>query len=306
MKAIAIHSTAQVPPASRLRQSLRLAAAALLSASLAVQPVLADPAADALARYQARHAHALTIEQELKQRVAALERQDAEASARSAQLQVRLGELIQQRQANDAAIGSMQAEMAGKEQLVGEARARMGQLEQQLRQVEAKIRENEGNKWTCYVPFAVFYCLFADLIGQRNALENQRRAFHVHLQAVERDRDAAQARLNQLQRQRGMVGAEQARVQAEADGVVQQLKVVHAELSRSRESYQSHRMSLDTFSAELKQVETLPPTDRAGVIERRLTRLDADLASQMGQACSLFTGGGAPLPEPVRQACALA
>lgn len=304
MNATAIHAPAR--GATRARIALGLAAVALL-ANLAVQPVRAQPGdTDALARYQARQAHALAIEQELRHRVAALEQQDAALGARSGQLQRQLGELLQARQANDAEILRLQAEAEGKEKLLAEAHARVGHLEQQLREVQRKIDEYERNKWTCYVPFAQIYCLVVELMGQRNGLEQQRRAFIIHLQAVQRDRDAAQARLEQVRRARGAFDAQQARLKGEADAVVQQLQALHAELARSREAHQRQRVSLDSFSAELKQVEALPPSDRPGVIERRLNRLDAQLAGEMGQACQLFGGEGPPLPEPVRRACALA
>ena len=307
---IAIHSPGEANFASRFRRSLRLAVAALLSLSLVGQPALAQgdtsPATgDALARYQARHAHALTIEQELKQRVAVLERQDAALSAQSAQLQLQLGESLRRRQANDDAIRRLEAEAAAKQQLVADAHARMGQLQRDREAIEQRIRDNKDKEWTCYVPFAQIYCLVADLMGQRNALAQQWNQVVVLLQALERESAFANARLAELRRARQVADAERGRVQVEVDASVQRLKVVHAELASSREAHQRHRTSLDSFSTELKLVETLPPSERAGVIERRMTRLDAQLASEMGQACTLFTGGGAPLPEPVRQACTL-
>jgi len=311
MNAIAIHFPRGAVPASRFHRSLWLAAAAaLLAAGLAGRPALAQgeagpPAGDVLARYQVRHVHAMTIEQELKQRVAALERQDAVLSAQSTQLQQRLGDSLKRRQASDDAIRRLEAEAAAKQQLVNDAHARMGQLQRNREAIEQRIRDNKDKEWTCYVPFAQIYCLAADLIGQRNALGEQWRQVVVHLQALERESAHANARLAELRRERQAVDAERGRVQVEVDASVQRLKVVHAELASSREAHQRHRTSLDSFSTELKLVETLPPSERAGVIERRMTRLDAQLASEMGQACTLFTGGGAPLPEPVRQACTL-
>lgn len=280
-----------------------------LTLAIVAQPVLAtglDTAPtpkDALAPYKALRTNAVAIQQELGKRVTLMEQQESKTHSQSNQLQLQLGKWLDQSKSIQADMNKAEADIRSKQSVVSDAQARRVQLEQRRQSIQREIKKKQDESITCYIPFAQLYCWIADLDGQLSSLDRQMVDTTRLFMDVTRDLNVAKIKLNELQRSMTILASNQASAHDSVDDCEKKLIALHAALAKYRPISETHRQVLGSFTTRLNEIDSIPPSERPGAIERRLSRLNQQLVGEIGQACQLLKSSG-PLSDDVQKACA--